>query len=319
MGATTRLSDTIAATKPYLNWANLTIGDALEPALTAANMTLQTIVGPPFIWPWNRSTASFLTVEGVQDYNAAISNYGWLESATIQAAAVITHVDIVSDVATYTAGNGFGNLDGFQAGVSTVNITGCTSSFLNGIKIIKSANATSFTVDLVHGNISEAESGAKALCGKIMPLEIVWKSQGEATEEDRPTFISTQESDESGTTFTFRLLPVPNEPYQVNLTFQESPNFFSAVIPGDGLSQTWGIPDQLQYIYTYFFMFFMMDYFEDSRAARYRQLAVAALLARQGGLSETDRNLFLGNWLPLMNEEQSSVSKNQQSTQAQGL
>lgn len=318
MAATTRLQDTIAAVKPFVNWANLSIGDNLEPAITAANMTLQTIVGPPFIWPWNRSTAAFMAVAGIQDYNAAISNYGWLESATLQAAAVITSVAVLNNQATYQAVNNFSNLDGVKAG-SPIVVSGCTSSFLNGSFPFVSATATSFTVTLTNGNMTEAEAGAKALAGKIMPLEIVWKSQGEAIEQDRPTFISTQTSDESGTTFTFRLLPVPEQAYQVNLTFQDAPTFFSAVIPGFGLSQTWGIPDQLQYIYTYFFMFFMLDYFEDARAARYRQLAVASLLARQGGLSETDRNLFIGNWLPLMKEEQSSGEDTQQFTQAKGL
>lgn len=312
MAATTRLQDTIAATKPYVNWASLTIGDNLEPALTAANMTLQTIVGPPFIWPWNRSTASFMALEGIQDYNAAITNYGWLESATIQAAAVITSVTISGNVATFQAINNFERLDGVQAG-SIVVVSGCTSSFLNGKFALVSVTPTTFVVNITHADITESESGAKALCGKIMPLEIVWKSQGEATEEDRPTFISTQESDESGTTFTFRLLPVPEQTYQVNLTFQEAP------IPFNVLSDTWGIPNQLQYIYTYFFMFFMLDYFDDAKAAKYRQLAVASLLARQSGLSESDRNLFLGNWLPLMKEEMSATQDDNQGTQARGL
>lgn len=319
MGATIRLMDTIAATKPYLNWANLSIGDSLEPALTAANMILQTIVGPPFVWPWNRGTATFMAIQGVQDYNAAISNYGWLESATIQSAAVITSVTILSNVATFQAVNNFSGMDNFVPGTTTVTISGCASSFFNGTFAIQTATATTFTVNLIHGNVTESQSGAKALAGRIKPLEIKWGSQGEATEQDRPTFISTQQSDESGTTFTFRLLPVPEQTYQVNLTFQLAPTFFSAVIPAQGLSQTWGIPDQLQYIYTYFFMFFMMDYFEDARAARYRQLAVAALLARQAGLSETDRNLFLGNWLPLLKEEESATLDNQQGVQARGL
>src|SRR5260370_1701810 len=120
MAGTARLQDTIAATKPYVHWANLTIGDTLEPALNAANMTLQTIVGPPFIWPWNRSTASFMAVAGVQDYNAAISSYGWLESATLQAAAVITSVTILANQATYQAVNNFANLDGVKAGSAIV-------------------------------------------------------------------------------------------------------------------------------------------------------------------------------------------------------
>lgn len=313
MGATIRVQDSIAAVQPYLQWANLTIGDNFEPALTAANMTLQTIVGPPFVWPWNRQVTSFIAQTGLQDYNASIANYGWLESATIQSAAIITSVTVVGNVAVYQAVNNFSNQDGFQAGVTTAKITGCTTSALNGVQVLQAADATSFTCNITTGDIIESEAGAKALSGKILPLEITWGSQGEATEQDRPAFISTQSSDESGTTYVFRLLPVPEQFYQVILTYQESPTAFT------NPSNTWGIPDQLQYIYNYFFMFFMFDYFEDSRAARYRQLAIAALLARQSGLKASDRNLFLGNWLPLMAEEQSGSTDTQQGNQARGL
>src|SRR5580658_10224086 len=107
MAATVSLQNTIDAIRPYLNWANLAIGTANEQAITAANLTLQTIVGPPFVWPWNRAVTTFLAQTGVQDYNAAISNYGWLESATIQAAAVITSVTVAGGVATFQAVNNF--------------------------------------------------------------------------------------------------------------------------------------------------------------------------------------------------------------------
>ena len=79
------------------------------------------------------------------------------------------------------------------------------------------------------------------------------------------------------------------------------------------------ILDLYTYIYNYFFAFLMFDYFDDPRAGRYRQLAVAALLSRADGLEETDRNLFLGNWLPLMTEEQGRVESRQQGTQARGI
>jgi len=66
-------------------------------------------------------------------------------------------------------------------------------------------------------------------------------------------------------------------------------------------------------------LFLFMDYFDDPRAARYRQLGIAALLSRADGLELSDRNLFLGNWLDLMREEQSSTESTQQGTQARGL
>ena len=63
----------------------------------------------------------------------------------------------------------------------------------------------------------------------------------------------------------------------------------------------------------------MLDYFDDARAPRYRQLAIASLLARQAGLSETDRNLFLGNWIPLMRESANGSLDAQQASQARRL
>jgi hypothetical protein len=63
----------------------------------------------------------------------------------------------------------------------------------------------------------------------------------------------------------------------------------------------------------------MFDYFDDPRAGRFRQLAVAALLSRADGLEATDRNLFLGNWLPLMEEENQRVQKGNQGVQARGM
>lgn len=312
MAATIKVDDTINFTRPFVNWANLTIGTNSEPALTAANMTLQTLVGPPFVWPWNRATVSFLTTQGTQDYNTAIADFGYLESVTIQAAAVITSVTVTTNVAVFTAINNFALLAN-QGANSRVVISGCTTSALNGVQTITSATATTFTCSITTGNITEAESGAKALAGPIMPLEVKWGSVGEATEQDRPSFISTQTSDESGTTFKFRLLPIPDQTYQIIITYQQVPSLLTAT------SQTWGVPNQLQYLYTYFFLFLMLDYFEDQRAARYRQLAIAALLARQNGLSKTDRNLFLGNWLPLMKEEEGAGLDEQQGTQAKGI
>ena len=38
---------------PFLNYQPVNVSN-FEPALTAANLTRQTILGPPFRWPWNR-------------------------------------------------------------------------------------------------------------------------------------------------------------------------------------------------------------------------------------------------------------------------
>jgi hypothetical protein len=314
MGATRSLTDSINWVKPFINWASVTIGINSEPAVTSANQTLQTIVGPPFIWPWNRSYTSFITSIGQQDYNTSIADFGYLEAASIELCGIITAVQVVSHVATFYAINGFSTLPNGGQG-QTVSTEGCATSTLNGFFTLVSADATSFTVNIVTPDITEVEFGAIAVAGLAMGLTLKFEALNEERATDRPTFISTQECDLSGTTFTFRLMPVPDQIYRVNLTYQKSPGAFSP----SNLTATWGIPDQLQYIYNYFFLFFVLDYFDDPRAARYRQLAVAALLGRQSGLSQTDKNLFLGNWLDILQEEQAKQSTTAQSVQAKGM
>ena len=314
MAATRSLQDSINWVKPFINWASVTIGVNSEPAITSANQALQTILAPPFIWPWNRSYTSFITSIGQQDYNTSIADFGYLEAASIELCGVITAVQVLNGVATYYAVNGFSTLPNQGQGQS-VTITGCATSTLNGTFALASVSATSFTVTTTASNLNEVEFGAIAVAGLAMGLTLHWEALNEERATDRPTFISTQECDLSGTTFTFRLMPVPDQIYRVNLTYQKSPGAFAP----SNLNATWGIPDQLQYIYNYFFLFFVLDYFDDPRAARYRQLAVASLLGRQSGLSETDRNLFLGNWLDIMQEEQSKQSSIAQGAQARGM
>jgi hypothetical protein len=312
MAATKTVQNSIDWVRPFLNWANLTIGVNEEPAFTSACQTLQTIVGPPFIWPWNRNNTFFLTNIGQQDYQVYIPTFGFLETASIELCGTITSVTVASGVATFSALNGFDTLSNQGQGTA-VTITGCETAAYNGTFPLISATPTTFTVAIVTPDNTESEAGALAIAGPSTQIDLKWEALSEDRALDKPGFISTQMSDESGVNFTFRLMPVPENYYRVNLIFQEAPTQFSDV------SNVWGIPDQLQYIYNYFFAFFMFDYFDDPRAGRYRQLAVAALLARQSGLSLTQRNLFLGNWLPLMQEEGTAQGEVSQGNQARGI
>lgn len=313
MAATITLEQTIQWVQPYLNWANLAIGAANEPAISSANLVLQTIVGPPFVWPWNRTTSSFITTGGVQDYTMNIANYGFMEAMDVQMCGVITSVIANGTTAVFQCVNNFSG-GSIENGFPTqIFIKNCTTSGLNGSQTMTAATATTFTINTSVTVTENEPAGALGLVGKIMPIELKWGALTGATEQGRPEFASTQSSNESGVNFTLRLLKVPDTTYQINIIYQQSPTLFTA------LNQNWGIPDQLQYIYNYFFAFLMFDYFDDPRAGRYRQLAVAALLSRADGLELSDRNLFLGNWLPLVNEELSSTGSTQQGTQARGL
>jgi hypothetical protein len=66
---------------PYLGYQPVTISNG-EPALKAADLTKQTILGPPFKWAWNRRSMTFAT-NGVQDYLVPCTDYGFMETVWI--------------------------------------------------------------------------------------------------------------------------------------------------------------------------------------------------------------------------------------------
>lgn len=67
---------------PYLKFQPLTIGGA-DPALTIANMVMQTVLGPPFCWRFNRAETTFNCISTVttQDYVVNLPDFGFIEKA----------------------------------------------------------------------------------------------------------------------------------------------------------------------------------------------------------------------------------------------
>lgn len=58
-------------------------GNYQEPGLTIANLLMSTILAPPFAWHWNRNTTTITAVAGTSDYTKALTDFGWLETATV--------------------------------------------------------------------------------------------------------------------------------------------------------------------------------------------------------------------------------------------
>jgi hypothetical protein len=79
MGSTRTLQSSIAFTRPFLGGQYLLVG-GLEPGLTASNLVKQTILGPPFVWPFNRSEITITLVVGQQDYPVFAASFGFVES-----------------------------------------------------------------------------------------------------------------------------------------------------------------------------------------------------------------------------------------------
>ncbi len=82
MPSTITVQATINWSQAFLEQQPLLI-NGMEPALGSANLILQTILGPPFAWPWNRGIITYSTDE--QDFmQSGLGNFGFLEGGTVQ-------------------------------------------------------------------------------------------------------------------------------------------------------------------------------------------------------------------------------------------
>ena len=101
---------TVNTIKGTINWclafilARPSLGVAgiyQEPAITLANLLMSTILGPPFAWQWNRATTTFnATLLLGTDYSVSITDFGWLERATVtDANGAATEIAVVTSMA----------------------------------------------------------------------------------------------------------------------------------------------------------------------------------------------------------------------------
>jgi hypothetical protein len=187
-----------------------------EPAVSSAQLVLQTILGPPFSWPWNRGILNYQTA--TQDASVTVSDFGFLEGGSVQAVT---------------------------------------------------PGAKPFAVAVKHFLEVDANSA-------------------------RPAHVGAYIDDGMGN-ITFRLTPSPDQNYSVTLPYQrKTPIIYS-------LAQTWTpIPDDQNYMCQWGFLAMMSLIGNDDRFNEYNSKFVTTLLSQQGGLSEMERNIFLGNWTRVM-------------------
>ena len=203
--------------RPFVNVGQL---NPNEPALTSANYAMQTILQPPFRWEWNRTvaTSAITTTAGTSDYAVSISNYGWLEKATI----------ITPTPPANTPPN--------------------------------------------------------------FELEI-YEILGKDGEQSRPTKIAVLQDNGAGT-ITFRLFPVPDDTYTVDLDYQNSP------ILATGLNTLWTpIPDKLAFLYERFMIAQAQMMYNQQLGLSNLEVFFRQLVGAAEGLSEMEKAIFLEDQL----------------------
>jgi hypothetical protein len=85
VASTKTLQDVALWASPFLEQQPMLI-IGMQPALGSANLILETMLGPPFAWPFNRSILTFNAT--TQDtLQTGLSDFGFLEGGTVQAAS----------------------------------------------------------------------------------------------------------------------------------------------------------------------------------------------------------------------------------------
>ena len=99
MSVTRNLQSSALFSMPFLGYQPVNISNG-EPAITAANLTKQTILGPPFKWNYNRASFSFPTEPNDQDYFLPLTDFGFLERVTLtDSKGVVKEIEIQQSLA----------------------------------------------------------------------------------------------------------------------------------------------------------------------------------------------------------------------------
>jgi hypothetical protein len=293
---TITLGASLAWAQAYAGYKPLTVGVNSEPAVSSSNITIQTVLGPPFSWNWNRSSVTFNTIAGTQDYATAAASFGFIEKASYKIpSASITNTALTAGIATYTASNNF------QAG-DLVTVTGLTNNptILNVTnQPIVTATGAIFTVLINNPNISSGADTGTAVVGTTTEISETVTVLGTGSDRGAPNRISPQIDDNAGN-ITFRVIPSPDRVYTVEVIFQKRiPSLVSST------ASTWApIPDHYSYIYQWGFLALMLAYNSDPRWAQANQKFVSNLLGAAEGLSQEQKNIFQKAWLNTVTEQQ---------------
>lgn len=80
----TTVQNLIDFAQTFIQYSPISVGTGNQPAIGLANELQNTVMNPPFTWPWNRKEdTSITTTKGTADYTASITDFGFLEKVTL--------------------------------------------------------------------------------------------------------------------------------------------------------------------------------------------------------------------------------------------
>lgn len=294
MSSTFNLQSTVNWALPFLNYKPVNQGINNEPSISNANIVLQTILGPPFAWRWNRAVVQYNVASAQQDFPSTSQLAAtWQQNHVYALDTVI--VDANGNLQQVTA-NGTSKANPHPVW-STTPMATTTDNTVTWTMV----NPTDY------GFIEKASTNASA----ATPFELEIRNiLGAGTDSGRPQTISPQFDNGAGI-ITFRTLPVADAVYTVSITYQKKANLFQS------LSSTWSpIPDEFSYIYNNGFLALSMAYSDDPRFPIMNNKFMSALLGASEGLDEMQKNLFVSNWMALTEQAMTNQIRTQLGNEA---
>jgi len=269
------------------------IGNNLEPALTSANMIMQTILGPPFQWWWNTQELSFTTSPTA--YSAPLTNVSVTAGiATINTVNTFAKGNLVlpSNVGVATFLNGQ-LLIVLTASPTQITAAVTTTTYASAADTGTLTNATTQDYTIAAPAFSHIEHASILDITRTPSNWVELKVQNNLALDSRnarPMFVGPEVEDGNGNVI-FRVMPSPNAAYPVTVHVQLAAPLITSI------NQTWGpMPDFMQYIYSWGFLALIWAFADDVRFPIANSKFTAGLLARAEGLTQEERNIFLNQW-----------------------
>lgn len=176
-----------------------------------------------------------------------------------------------------------------------------------------------YTVSAANFGFLEKTSIFIASPATLMELENVFNNKplGATSQSGRSNSVAVQ-GYVPGTSATFRFSPNPDLAYTATFTYQKAPYFFTAT--SDDWFSTAGIPYSMIDVFNPLFVSEMLQFSDDpGRAQIYRQRGMAALISKAEGLTSTQKNEIMGQWLADVTQAQAAQGHTQQGLQARGV
>ncbi len=308
------LQSTINSSQPYIEYVPLTAGVNSEPSVSISSIIRNSLLSPPMTWSWNRaedSSQQTAVNPRQQDYIYTITNFGFLEKCSL-----IASNGQIFEVPTIYNTSALGKGGGVQRPTAAAIIlnnpgTGFTLRFMGFpdqvYTIVLTYQLLPVQFQVFPITSVAAESGGNTVyAGTFLVNSFPIGSAASVTGFAGSAVVNNG---------TFTVVAVTT----TSLTLNNAVGV-SVVAAASVLNQTWyPIPDSYSDIYNNLFLSEAYAATDDGRSEVYRRRGVAAFLAKAEGLTDTQKNIFVQQWLSQAREAGSVTLKLQQGVAGRGV